>query len=163
MRIGYKLQTTATPGFHSLYDWCFQTLGLFSAVPDDPGDKTVMEKHSAEALCSAVTSLIHAIWTEDHDAQQDEAKRTIQIAMFWTIRRWSELQLAHWKPLVQIPKTNAHFPYLKCTEEEHAERETLVETYTLQRASGVWRVLRWRLACFSLVLGDTEDRNDISG
>ena len=29
--------------------------------------------------------------------------------------------------------------------------------------SGAWRVNRWRLACFSLVLGDTEDRNNGSG
>ena len=27
--IGFKLQVTAIPGFHSLYDWCFQTMGLF--------------------------------------------------------------------------------------------------------------------------------------
>jgi len=38
-----------------------------------------------------------------------------------------------------------------------------VERYISQGASGVWRVHRWRLGCFSLVLGDTEDRNDISG
>jgi len=28
-RIGFKLQVTARPGFHSLYDWCFQTMWLF--------------------------------------------------------------------------------------------------------------------------------------
>ena len=25
-KIGFKLQVTATPEFHSLYDWCFQTM-----------------------------------------------------------------------------------------------------------------------------------------
>jgi len=40
---------------------------------------------------------------------------------------------------------------------------TLVERYTLRDASGAWRVHRWRLACFTLVLGGTEDRNDVSG
>ena len=48
-RIGFKLQVTATPGFHSLYDWCFQMMWLFSGAPEDPEDETVTEKHSAEA------------------------------------------------------------------------------------------------------------------
>jgi hypothetical protein len=61
MRIGWKPQVTATPGLHSLYDWCFQTMWLFSGAPEDPEDETLMEKHSAEALCSAVNSLMHAI------------------------------------------------------------------------------------------------------
>jgi len=34
---------------------------------------------------------------------------------------------------------------------------------TLQGALGAWRVHRWRLACFSLVLWDTMDCKDISG
>jgi hypothetical protein len=48
-RIGFKLQVTATPGFHSLYDWCSHTLCLFSGAPEDPEDDTVMAKHGAEA------------------------------------------------------------------------------------------------------------------
>jgi len=42
-KIGFKLHVTATQGFHSLYDWCYQTMWLFSGVPDDPEDDTVME------------------------------------------------------------------------------------------------------------------------
>ena len=38
-----------------------------------------------------------------------------------------------------------------------------MERYTSRGASGAWRVHRWRPACVSLVLGDTEDRNDTSG
>ena len=38
-----------------------------------------------------------------------------------------------------------------------------METYTSWGVSGVWRVYGWLLACFSLVLGDTEHHNDISG
>jgi len=38
-----------------------------------------------------------------------------------------------------------------------------VERFTSQGGSGAWRVPRWRLACFSVVLGDPEDRNDVSG
>jgi hypothetical protein len=62
-RIGFKLQVTATPGFHSLYDWCFQAMWLFSGSPEDPVDDTVMEMHSADALYSAVKSLMDAVRT----------------------------------------------------------------------------------------------------
>jgi hypothetical protein len=79
-RIGFKLQVTATPGFHSLYDWCFQTMWLFSGAPEDPEDETVMELHGADALHSAVKSLMHDIRTEDEEAPQDAAHRIIQIA-----------------------------------------------------------------------------------
>jgi len=162
-KIGFKLQVTATPGFHSLYDWCFQTMWLFSGAPEDPEDDTGMEKHGAEALYPAVKSLMHAIRTKDKEAQQDAAHRMIQIAKPWTIRRWSESKLANGKQLVRIPKENAHLVDLEWTEEAQAHLKTLVERYTLRGASGAWRVHRWRLACFSLVLGDTEDRNDVSG
>jgi len=36
LKIAFKLQVTAGPGFHSLYDWCFQTMWLFSGAPDNP-------------------------------------------------------------------------------------------------------------------------------
>jgi hypothetical protein len=52
----------------------------FSGGPEDPEDVTVMEMHSAETLYSAVKSLMHAIRTEDRDAQHDAAHRMIQIA-----------------------------------------------------------------------------------
>jgi len=76
-KIGFKLQGTATLGFHSLFDWCFHMKWLFSGVPDNPEDGTVMEKHGAEALYSAVKSLMHAIRTEDEDALHDVAHRMI--------------------------------------------------------------------------------------
>ena len=161
-RIGFKLQVTATLGFHSLYDWCYLPMWLFSGVPEDPADDTVMEMHGADALYSAVNSLMHAIRTEDQDAQQDVAHWMIQIAMPWTIRRWSESRLADGKPLVWIPKENAHLVNLKWTENKQAKLKTLVDRYTSRGASEEWRVHRWQLACFSLVLGDTEDRNEIS-
>jgi hypothetical protein len=62
-RIGLKRQVTATLGLHSLYDWCFQTMWLFSGAPEDQEDETLMEKHRAESLYSAVKSLMHAIRT----------------------------------------------------------------------------------------------------
>ena len=161
-KIGFKLQVTATPEFHSLYDWCFHTMWLFSGGPEDPEDDTVMEKHGAEALYSAVKSLMHAIQTKDEEAQQHAVHRIIQIAKRWTIRRWSEWKLANGKPLLQIPKENAHLIDLECTDEQQAHLKTLVERYTSRGASGAWRVHRWWLPCFSLVLGDTENCNDVS-
>jgi len=151
-KIGFKLQVTATPGFHSLYGWCLQTVWLFSGAPDNPDDDTVMEKHGAGALYSAVKRLMHAIQTKDKEAQQDAAHRMIQIAKPRTIRRWSVSKLANVKPLIRIPKENPHLIDLVWPEEEQAHRKTLVERYTSWGASRAWRVHRWQLACFSLVL-----------
>jgi hypothetical protein len=117
-RIGFKLQVTATPGFHSVYDWCYQTIWQFSGATEDPEDETVMEMHSTDALYSALKSLMHAIRTEDQDAQHDAAHRMIQIAKPLTIRRCSESKLANGKPLVRIPKEHAHLVDLQWTEDE---------------------------------------------
>jgi len=162
-KIGFTLQVTATPGFHSLYDWCFQTMWLLPGASEDPEDDTVMDKHGAEALYSAVMSLMHAIRMKDEETQQDAAHWMIQIAKPWTVRRWSGSKLANRKPLVWIPKENAHLIDLEWIEEDQAHLKTLVERYTSPGASGACRVHRWRLACFLLVLGDTEDRNAVSG
>jgi hypothetical protein len=67
------------------------------------------------------------------------------------------------KLLVWILEENAHHVDLKYTEEEQAKLKTLVERCTSQSASGAWRIHRWWLACFSLVLGDTKDWNEVSG
>jgi len=123
----------------------------------------VMEKHRAEELYSAVKSLMHAIWTIDEEAQQDAAHRKIQIAKPCTIRRWAGSKLANGKPLFRIPEEKAHLIDLDWIEEEQEHLSTLVERYTSRGASGAWRVYRCCLACFSLVLGDTEDGNDVSG
>jgi hypothetical protein len=135
-RFGFKLQVTATPGFHSLYDWGFQTMWLFSGAPDKPEDETLMEKHGAKALYSAVKSLMHAIRTEDQDAQQNAAHQMIESAKPWTIRRWSESKLANGKPLVRIPTENAQRVDLERTEADQAKQMTLVERYISQGASG---------------------------
>ena len=52
---------------------------LFSGVPEYSEGDTVMEKHGAEALYSAVNSLTHAIRTEDEDTQRDAAHWMMQI------------------------------------------------------------------------------------
>jgi hypothetical protein len=135
----------------------------FSGAPGNPEDETVMGMHSADAQYTAVKSLIHPIRTEDQDTQQDAARQMIQIAKRWIIKRWSDSKLTNGKSLIRIPKENAHLVDLKWNEDEQAKLKTLVERYTLRGASGEWRVHQWRLECFSLVLGDTEDRNDVSG
>jgi len=139
-KIGFKLQVTATPGFQSLYDWCYQTMWLFSGAPEDPEDETVREMHGADALYSTVKSLRHAIRTEDQDAQQDAALRMIQIAMPWTIKWWSESKLPNGKPHVRIAKENAHRVDLEWNADEQAKLKMLVERYTSRGASGEWRV-----------------------
>jgi hypothetical protein len=136
-RIGSKLQVTATPGFHSLCDWCYQTMWLFSSTSEDLEDEIVMEMHGADALYSAVKSLINAIRTEDQDTEQDAAHRTIQIPKPWTIRRLSESKLVNRKPLVLIRKENTHLVDLECTEDAQAKLNTVVERYTSRGASGV--------------------------
>jgi len=162
-QIGFKLQVAAMPGFHSLFDWCYQMMWLFSGAPDDPEDDAVMEKHSTNALYSAVNSLMHVIGTGDEDAEQDAAHRMIQIANPWTIGRWSESKVTNGKPLVRILNINAHLVNLEWTEDKWVKRKTFVARYISRGASGACRVHKWRLAWFSLGLRDTEDRNDVSG
>jgi len=116
-KIGFKLQVTATAEFHSLDGCCYQTMWLFSGGPDNPEDDTVIEKHGADAMYSAVKSLMHAIQTNDKEAQQDAAHGMIQIANPLVIRRWSELAIANRKPLVWIPKQNLHLIDLEWTED----------------------------------------------
>jgi len=72
---------------------------LFAGVPDDPHDDTVMEKQRADALYSAVKNLMHAIQTEDEEAQQDAAHQMIQISKPCTMRMWSESKLTNRQPL----------------------------------------------------------------
>jgi len=62
---------------------------LFLGAPEDPEDETVMEMHGADALYSAVKSLMHAIQTEDQDSQHDAAQGMIQVEKPWTMRSWS--------------------------------------------------------------------------
>jgi len=162
-RIGFKLQVSATLGFHSLYDWRSQAMWLFSGVPVDPQHETVIEKHGAEALYSVVKGLMHAIRTEVPNAKQDAAHRINKIAKLWTIRRCSELNLSNGKPPLPVLKENAHLVDPEWTDEEQAKLKTLLERYSSKGASGAWRVHRWQLACFSLELGETNDCNDCSG
>jgi hypothetical protein len=143
VRFGFKLQLSATPGIHTLYDWCYQTMWLISGAPEDPVDDIVMEKHGAEALNSAVKSWMHAIRTKDEEAHQHVAHKMIYIVKSCTIRQWSETKLANGKPLDRTPKVNAHLIDLRWNEEKQEHLKSLVERYTLWGASGEWKVHRW--------------------
>jgi len=46
---------------------------LLSGGPEDPVNDTVIEQHGAEAVHSALKSLMHAIRPDDNVAQQDAA------------------------------------------------------------------------------------------
>jgi hypothetical protein len=142
VRIGFKLQVTATMGFHSLYDWCYQTMWLFSGAPDDPENDTVMEKHVAEALNSAVKGLTHAFRTKDEEAELDVAHQMIQIGKPWMIMWCSESTLANNNPPDWIANENAHLIDSECTVEEKAHQKTQVEWYSSWCASGEYRVHR---------------------
>ena len=135
-----NLNTLQRSGFHSLYDSCYQTIRLFSVTPEDADDDTVMDKHGAYALYSAVKSLMHAIRTEDHNVQQDVAHQMIQIANPWMITRFAKSILANGKPLVPILKENAHIVDLEWNEDEQANLKTYVERYTPWCASEAWRL-----------------------
>jgi len=63
---------------------------LLSGVPDNPEDNSVMEQHGAEALHAKVKRLMHAIQSENEEAQQDAAHQTIKIGKSWTISWRSE-------------------------------------------------------------------------
>jgi hypothetical protein len=161
-RIRLTLQVTVAPGFHPLYDWCYQTMWEFSGAPKYPEDETVMEMHSTDALYSAVKNLMNAICTEDQGAQHDSAHQMIQIPKPWTIRRWPESKLANGKPFSRILKENAHLAELEWTEDELVKLKPGVERCSSQGVCRGWSVHRWRLACRPFALGDTKDRNVVS-
>jgi hypothetical protein len=83
----------------------------------------VRKMHVADALYSAVKCLIRAVLTEALDDQQDPACRVIHIAKPWTKTRWLESKLATAKPLVRIPKVNAHLVYFELNEDEEAHQQ----------------------------------------
>jgi len=162
-RIGFKIQVAAKPGFHWLYDRCHQTIWLFSGERDHPEDGSARAVHGAEALYSAVKRQMYAIWTEYQEAQQDEAHRMLHSAKPGRIRRWSDSELANWQLLARILLKNLQRVDVEWTDNDPAIQKTLVDRFTRQGATGAWRVKRCLLACFSLVLRDMEDRNNISG
>jgi len=58
---------------------------LFSDIPEDSENHTVVEHHSSEAPYSAAKKSIYAIQTKDEQAQQDVVHRMINITQPCTI------------------------------------------------------------------------------
>jgi hypothetical protein len=56
-------------------------------------------------------------------------------------------------------KVKEYFVNLTWTMAEQQTLEQLVNQYKFQCEGGAYRVHRWRLACLSLVLGNTENKN----
>ena len=162
-RIAFKIQVTAMPGFHSLYDWCYQAMWLFSGEPEDREDHTMMEQLGAEVRNSTMMSLMHAIRTDNKYVLKNSVHRKRQISKHWTNRRWLESPLATEQPLVRLLKENAHLIDLKWSAVEQTTLKMLVQRYTSQGGSGAWRVHIWWPPCVLLVLGDTEHHNNLSG
>jgi hypothetical protein len=52
---------------------------LLSGAPEDPEDDTVMDQHGADALFSAVKSLMHLIRSKDEEAQQNAAHGSFRL------------------------------------------------------------------------------------
>jgi hypothetical protein len=117
------LTSRATPSTNGQLSHCSWSCWIFDAHHWNKKKNCVrwriaMKMHGADAQYSPVKSLMHAIRTEDKHAQQYAAEQMIQIAKRWRISRWSELNLANGKPLVQIQKENAQLVDLAQTEEQ---------------------------------------------
>jgi len=53
---------------------------LFSDAPQDPEDQTVTETPGEGSFHSAMKSIMHVVWTEDEEAQDDAVCWIIQNA-----------------------------------------------------------------------------------
>jgi len=115
-KIEFKLQVTATPGFHSLHYWWYQMMWLFSDMADNSENDTAMEKNGAEVSHSAVKRVMHGIRTDHIEAQQDAAHQMLQIAKPSTIKRWLELKLDNGNWLIWILNKIAHLINPQWTE-----------------------------------------------
>jgi hypothetical protein len=62
----------------------------------------------------------------------------------------------------QLPKENPHLIDLEWTVEVEHKLNTLVGRYTSRGVSEAWRIYRLLLACFLLVLEDTQNHNNFS-
>jgi hypothetical protein len=101
-------------------------LWVLSDATEDQEGKSVTEIHSADALNSAVLSVMDAMRTEDQDAQQDAAHRMRQIAKPWTIRSWSQPKITNGKPLGRKASQIPHIVDHEWIQDAQAKLKTLV-------------------------------------
>jgi len=71
---------------------------LVAGAPEHPEDETVLDMEGADALYSAVNSVMQATQTENRDVQQDAGHRVIQIANLSMLRRWCKDMYAGVRP-----------------------------------------------------------------
>lgn len=91
--IGFKVQVTATPAYHSLRDWANLSRWLF-AIPHEVEVAESVSRHGPVALGKAVANVQRAVSKAlPPDEQQAAAAEMIEVARPWTIRRWTESKL----------------------------------------------------------------------
>ena len=85
--IGFKVQVTATPAYHSLRDWAHLMRWLF-AIPEVAEDLDAVAKHGPAALEKSIVDIQRAV-SKDLPAheQQAAAQAMIDVVWPWTIRR----------------------------------------------------------------------------
>ena len=162
--IGFKVQVTATPAYHSLQDWTNLARWLFT-IPEQLENPAAVDLHGPEALAKAVADVLYAVRKELPAAEQQAAAQAmIAVARPWTIRRWTESKLASGAPLIAIPAEIVHEVQLQWTAEEQGRLAAVVKRLleqTLTEEHGVaWRVHKWQLACFSFPLEEEGDHHN---
>ena len=161
--IGFKVQVTATPAYHSLRDWANITRWLF-AIPEVAEDPDAVAKHGPAALEKAIMDIQYAVY-KDLSAHEQQAAAQSMIDVFrpWTIHRYTESKLASGAPLISIPTKIIHQVLLEWTAEEQECLATTIgrqQQQTLTEEHGVaWRVHRWQLASFSFLLQEEGDHH----
>jgi hypothetical protein len=130
-------------------------------IPDNPEDAAGMENHGADALYSAVKSVMSATRSEYENTQQDSAHRTMEIANSWRVRRLSQLKQANRSPLVWIQKYKTHPDDPWWIGDAQATQKTPAKRYASHSASAPWGVYQWGLVYFLVVLRDTEDCKEV--
>ena len=85
--IGFKVQVTATPAYHSLRDWAHLTHWLF-AIPELAEDPDAVAKHGPAALEKAVVDIQRAV-SKDLPVHEQQAavQAMIDVVWPWTIHR----------------------------------------------------------------------------
>jgi hypothetical protein len=163
--VGFKVQVTATPAYHILKDMGSTTRWLFSNMPPEEFllDRDAVENHGPLATSTACNRLQVSISSgKSREEQQEAAQAVIDAIHPWMIRRWSESRMASGAPLVPIPHATHHAVSLEWTIQEQREMGEVVARLKKQRLEGefgvAWRIHRWQLACFSMPLESSGDR-----
>ena len=167
-KIGFKVQVTTTPAYHSLRDWTNISRSLFD-IPNEVEMPDSVSYHGPIALAKAVANVQREVSKAlPLDKQQAAAQAMIEVVRPWTIRRWTESKLESGAPLVAIPTEIIHQVTLEWTPEEQEHLAAVAKRLKEQALTDlcgwvVWRVHRWQLACFTFPLKKVIAMVTISG